>query len=198
MQNNNNISLECLVESLKENFNEENFVQLFNKFEPLFRKSEKVYNIPGFTQEEYYQEGRIALLNAISNYKVEKAAFFASYFKMVYKNQLLNIIRKQTAVKRGGNKIEVSIDQLCESDYTGRARVEEILEDRLGSNPEDLAVVKEAEDLFFKHLSKLEIEVMRRYLKAYSFDEIAEELGQSKDRVCNAYDRCRQKMRHLF
>lgn len=191
-------NIEEIVINLQKNYEEESFLMLFNQFEPLFRCSEKTYRISGYLREDYYQEGRIALMQAIKTYNIERAAYFASYFKMVYKNQLLNVIRKQTAVKRGGNRKDVSIDKLMESDYISRAKAEELLEDHIGTNPEELAVVKECEEEFFKNLSKLEIKVMRYYLRAYTFDEIAEELGQSKDRVCNAYDRCRQKLRHLL
>ncbi|WP_124057736.1 sigma-70 family RNA polymerase sigma factor [Vaginisenegalia massiliensis] len=188
---------EEIVARLQEEFNEADFLQLYNRFVPLFKRAAGMYVIYGYSKEDYLQEGRIALLVALDHFNQERTRFFASYLKMVFKNRMFNLIRHQIAAKRGGTQQDLSIESIVEDpdlDYLGSSS---LLMDHYLANPEEVAIVKSQEESYFKHLSDLELAVFKLYLQADDFMTIAQKLNQPYDRVCNAYDRCRQKLRRL-
>lgn len=61
--------------------------------------------------DDYYQEARISLVQAIRTYRLNSKAVFTTYFANVFKNRLLDIRRMHMTDKRIANfKVERSLD----------------------------------------------------------------------------------------
>ena len=94
------LSNEELVVMLQAEFDDEAFNELFYRFTPLYRKCFRQYPIMGFELDDYFQEGRIALMLVIEHYDIKGKYYVASYFARVYENRLINYLRKLMAKKR--------------------------------------------------------------------------------------------------
>ena len=56
---------EELVSILRKEIIDEAFEELFNRFIPMIYSVRSIYSVPEFQIDDYFQEGRITLLNAI-------------------------------------------------------------------------------------------------------------------------------------
>ncbi|MDO4431960.1 MAG: sigma-70 family RNA polymerase sigma factor [Aerococcaceae bacterium] len=180
---------EALAVALQDYWNEDQFDILFQRFTPLFKKCCHLYRITGFDYDDYLQEGRIALYKAIQQFDFERQSYFASFLQLVYKNHLYNLMRKETASKRGGAQGSLILD----------TEASEILQQYHYHQPESFAILHEKSQTYVSILSPLEKKVFLDYLACHDFAQIAADLHLPEKQIKNAYDRCRQKFkRHLL
>ncbi len=93
------------------NGDEEAFAALYQKYFPLLLRLKNTYYLRNYVTEDWEQEARIALYQALRTYEKSKGVSFGSYYKSIISNQIYSLLRKQNALKRRDQKDEVSIDQ---------------------------------------------------------------------------------------
>ncbi|MFR2689107.1 MAG: sigma-70 family RNA polymerase sigma factor, partial [Enterococcus faecium] len=98
------------------NGDEEAFAALYQKYFPLLLRLKNTYYLRNYVTEDWEQEARIALYQALRTYEKSKGVSFGSYYKSIISNQIYSLLRKQNALKRRDQKDEVSIDQKIETE----------------------------------------------------------------------------------
>ena len=71
---------------------------------------ENIYYLRNYVSEDWEQEARIALYQALKTYENNKGVSFGSYYKSIISNQIYSLLRKQNALKRRDQN-EISIEQ---------------------------------------------------------------------------------------
>ncbi|BDP54880.1 DNA-directed RNA polymerase sigma-70 factor [Enterococcus faecium] len=176
------------------NGDEEAFAALYQKYFPLLLRLKNTYYLRNYVSEDWEQEARIALYQALRTYEKSKGVSFGSYYKSIISNQIYSLLRKQNALKRRDQKDEVSIDQKIETE-----------------GPDFLAEITLQEPLaklvFIQYL--FGIRSMRQTIKevdtnvAYrwqgvDFVDMAECLAMDHKQVMSAYGRVKLKIKkHL-
>lgn len=161
------------------------FEIICERYSPLISSIASGYSVAGLDKNDFIQEGMLALLSASRSYREDRSTSFRTYAGVCITRRFLSLIKKS------GNKSTVPSDALVSLDEL------DILEsDR--SNPETVLLEKESSDALKKaitdRLSDFELSVLRHYLRAWSYSEIADKLGVSIKSVDNALQRIRKKI----
>ncbi|EGP4924896.1 sigma-70 family RNA polymerase sigma factor, partial [Enterococcus faecium] len=172
------------------NGDEEAFAALYQKYFPLLLRLKNTYYLRNYVTEDWEQEARIALYQALRTYEKSKGVSFGSYYKSIISNQIYSLLRKQNALKRRDQKDEVSIDQKIETE-----------------GPDFLAEITLQEPLAIQHLllkeaienceirfSKKEAQIFHYYMQGVDFAEMAECLSMDHKQVMSAYGRVKLKI----
>ena len=170
--------------------------ELITRYAPLVKGRTRAYaKGDGLDADDLYQEGMIALLKAVRNYRDDASGSFRTFAAVCVNNKLSSAVRAHMRQKNAPMRGYLS---LSESDVSS---------DRLPASlrqtdPEVLVIASEEsvdrnrriETL----LSPFERQVLRRYLSAYSYEDMARQLGSSVKAVDNALQRVRRKLRSVF
>ena len=173
---------------------EEAFAILYQKYFPLLLRLKNMYYLRNYVYEDWEQEARIALYQALKTYENNKGVSFGSYYKSIISNQIYSLLRKQNALKRRDQKDELSIDQKVETegpDFLAEITTQEPLA------MQRLLLNESIEDCEIK-FSKKEAKIFYYYMQGTDFKRMAEELSMDVKQVKSAYSRVKFKIKqHL-
>ena len=191
------MTIEALVVGLKKEFNTDVFEHIVNRYVPLYKSCFNQIKVPNYDLEDYYQEGQIIMLEAIDMYDPAKQHRFSGFFKLLYKNRIINLCRADQAYKRGGGIRELPLEYNSNKNHNEISVLDQI-ENHYHISAQDMIELKEVHNLFIDSLSSLERKVFFNYQKGDSVREIAKQLVISETQVQSAYDRCRKKLKDSF
>ena len=191
------MTIEALVIGLKKEFNTDVFEHIVNRYVPLYKSCFNQIKVPNYDLEDYYQEAQIIMLEAIDMYDPAKQHRFSGFFKLLYKNRIINLCRADQAYKRGGGVRELSLEYQSNKSQSEINLLDQI-ENHYHISAQDMIELKEVHNLFIDSLSSLERKVFFNYQKGDSVREIAKQLVISETQVQSAYDRCRKKLKDSF
>lgn len=166
---------------------EENFKALFAQYLPIVYSMEARYLIKDFDFDDWLQEGRIALNDAIQSYRHNQGTTLGLYYKMVFENRIRSLLRRQQAQKRLAQHKACSIERLSTDDFGSRFHYEPYVE-------EDLCICETLIAGDFS-LSPLEKQVLYYYIKGEEISVIAKQLSETSRAVQNAINRTKNKIR---
>ncbi|MGX7075936.1 sigma-70 family RNA polymerase sigma factor [Globicatella sanguinis] len=195
------LSNEELVVMLQAEFDDEAFNELFYRFTPLYRKCFRQYPIMGFELDDYFQEGRIALMLVIEHYDIKGKYYVASYFARIYENRLINYLRKLMAKKREKQLNLLSLNEPV-SLVDGKNEVYTYGDLLFEEGPDTLewVIAKDALEQLLEDLSELEkmVFIYRMMEEDNSVSNIAKKMNEDRRVIENALARCRKKCRQHF
>lgn len=195
------LSNEELVVMLQAEFDDEAFNELFYRFTPLYRKCFRQYPIMGFELDDYFQEGRIALMLVIEHYDIKGKYYVASYFAKIYENRLINYLRKLMAKKREKQLNLLSLNEPV-SLVDGKNEVYTYGDLLFEEGPDTLewVIAKDALEQLIEDLSELEkmVFIYRMMEEDNSVSNIAKKMNEDRRVIENALARCRKKCRQHF
>ncbi len=168
--------------------------RLIHRYAPLVRLRAKAFLQPDLDEEDLFQEGMIALLKAVRNYRENEPGTFRTFALVCVNNKLSSALAAHMRHKNAPMRGYVSLSE------------GEPLPESMGGitdiDPETLVIQnEEAEDRSRRIqnlLSLFERQVLQLYLSSYSYDEMASQLGSSVKAVDNALQRVRRKLRGSF
>lgn len=144
------------------------------------------YSAEGYEQNDFVQEGLLALLYACRTFDKNGSSGFKNYMSVVVERRFISIIRKSSAQKAVPKSALVQLDDLGDT-----------LED-LSQTPEELLMCREhlkmVLDKLKNVLSKTEFEVVMLYGNGLGYKEIAKKLSISEKSADNALQRARRKI----
>lgn len=144
------------------------------------------YSAEGYEQNDFVQEGLLALLYACRTFDENGNSGFKNYMSVVVERRFISIIRKSSTQKAVPKSALVQLDELSDT-----------LED-LSQSPEELIMCREhlkaVLDKLKNVLSKTEFEVVTLYGNGLSYKEIAKKLSVSEKSADNALQRARRKI----
>ena len=149
----------------------------------LVRMCARPFFLAGGDSEDLIQEGMLGLLAAIREFRPDRGARFATYAQVCVRRRIISAVRSASGGKHAPLNDYVSLELLSEE--AGEA------------DPEDLIIRREAlhalEADISESLTRLERQVLARYLEGESYAEIARAVGRSPKSVDNAVQRIRCK-----
>ena len=144
------------------------------------------YSAEGYEQNDFVQEGLLALLYACRTFDENGSSSFKNYMSVVVERRLISIIRKSSTQKAVPKSALVQLDELSDT-----------LED-LSQSPEELIMCREhlkaVLDKLKNVLSKTEFEVVMLYGNGLSYKEITKKLSIPEKSADNALQRARRKI----
>ena len=144
------------------------------------------YSAQGYEQNDFVQEGLMALLYACKTYDAHGGRSFGNFVSLIVERRFISIIRSSQSKKAVPDAMLVRIDAL-----------EEELTDVVGS-PEEQLVNREQLDQVLKRLNALlserEYEVLKLFASGFSYSKISQKLNISEKSVDNALQRARRKI----
>ena len=185
---------ETLAQRAK-NGDDEALADLIERYTPLVCMRARAYARGVMDVDDVYQEGMIALLKAVRNYREDTAGSFRTFAAVCVNNKMLSAVTAHMRDKNAPMRSYLSL--------SGR----EIPEDLLAAvspetDPEKLAIASEESAARNRRienlLSPFERQVLRLYLSSYSYEEMSRQLGSSTKAVDNALQRVRRKLRNVF
>lgn len=173
---------------------------LLEKYKPLVRqKTRKLFLIDG-DKDDLIQEGMIGLFKAVRDYQVGKDAAFRTFADLCILRQLYSAIKKSNRLKNQPLNSYVSIysDEFSDADeLAGDRTVISSGSDNI-ANPEAIMIDREnaidMQNKMFDKLSKMEREVLKRYLEGMTYQEIAADMEKSPKSIDNALQRIKGKI----
>ena len=173
---------------------------LLEKYKPLVRqKTRKLFLIDG-DKDDLIQEGMIGLFKAVRDYQVGKDAAFRTFADLCISRQLYSAIKKSNRLKNQPLNSYVSIysDEFSDADeLAGDRTVISSGSDNI-ANPEAIMIDREnaidMQNKMFDKLSKMEREVLKRYLGGMTYQEIAADMEKSPKSIDNALQRIKGKI----
>ena len=173
---------------------------LLEKYKPLVRqKTRKLFLIDG-DKDDLIQEGMIGLFKAVRDYQVGKDAAFRTFADLCISRQLYSAIKKSNRLKNQPLNSYVSIysDEFSDADeLAGDRTVISSGSDNI-ANPEAIMIDREnaidMQNKMFAKLSKMEREVLKRYLEGMTYQEIAADMEKSPKSIDNALQRIKGKI----
>lgn len=144
------------------------------------------YSAEGYEQNDFVQEGLLALLYACRTFDENGSSGFKNYMSVVVERRFISIIRKSSTQKAVPKSALVQLDELGDT-----------LED-LSQTPEELLMCREHLKMVLEKLkavlSKTEFEVVMLYGNGLGYKEIAKKLSISEKSADNALQRARRKI----
>ena len=173
---------------------------LLEKYKPLVRqKTRKLFLIDG-DKDDLIQEGMIGLFKAVRDYQAGKDAAFMTFADLCISRQLYSAIKKSNRLKNQPLNSYISIysDEFNDADeLAGDRTVISSGSDNI-ANPEAIVIDRESavdmQNQMFDKLSKMEREVLKRYLDGMTYQEIAADMEKSPKSIDNALQRIKGKI----
>ena len=185
---------ETLAQRAK-NGDDEALADLIERYTPLVCMRARAYARGVMDVDDVYQEGMIALLKAVRNYREDTAGSFRTFAAVCVNNKMLSAVTAHMRDKNAPMRSYLSL--------SGR----EIPEDLLAAvspetDPEKLVIASEESAARNRRienlLSPFERQVLRLYLSSYSYEEMSRQLGSSTKAVDNALQRVRRTLRNVL
>lgn len=170
-----------------EAFDDTAFEQVFQRYSPVVYNIQSRYYIRDFDQDDWLQEGRIALNDALTSYQQDRGTTFGLYYKMIFENRIRSLLRRQQAKKRLAQQQAVSIEKVGSDSFSERFLYHEFVEENICIS--EMFLTGEIE------LSDLEKRALYYYLKGEARGMIAHHVKESEKTVQNALNRAKNKIK---
>ena len=171
---------------LSKNGDDNAFNELAMRYLNIINFIARKYSAEGYEQNDFVQEGLLALLYACRTFDENGSSGFKNYMSVVVERRFISIIRKSSTQKAVPKSALVQLDDLGDT-----------LED-LSQTPEELLMCREhlkmVLDKLKNVLSKTEFEVVMLYGNGLGYKEIAKKLSISEKSADNALQRARRKI----
>ena len=171
---------------LSKNGDDNAFNELAMRYLNIINFIARKYSAEGYEQNDFVQEGLLALLYACRTFDENGSSGFKNYMSVVVERRFISIIRKSSTQKAVPKSALVQLDDLGDT-----------LED-FSQTPEELLMCREhlkmVLDKLRSVLSKTEFEVVMLYGNGLGYKEIAKRLSISEKSADNALQRARRKI----
>lgn len=169
---------------------------IFDKYKPLVRKKSNAMYLIGGDTDDLIQEGMIGLFKAIRDYDESKEASFYHFAELCINRQIYSAIEASNRKKHAPLNSYISF--YSESNEDG-VTVEELLGADCLSNPEEVVIAQESQEILLQKLraklSRFEQNVLDDYLSGMNYQQIAEKMGKSPKAIDNALQRIKGKIK---
>lgn len=170
---------------------------IIEKYKNLVYSIANKYFMIGAEKEDIIQEGMIGLFKAVKNFESNKQASFKSFADLCIKRQLITAIKTSKRQKHIPLNSYLSLNKNAYEEE-GETELINVLNVACIEDPLDTITNKETlENMEIKMqniLSGFEKDVLDKYMKGYSYNQIAERLNTHVKSVDNAIQRIKKKV----
>ncbi len=170
---------------------------IIERYKNLVKIKSRTYFLVGGENEDLIQEGMIGLIKAMKDFDITKGASFNTFADLCISRQMITAIRRANSKKYQPLNSSYSLNTFLLNEKNEEIEYIDLLESK-DKSPEEVLISYENTENIYKliesELSKLEKEVIHRYLKGNSYQEIAMNLDKTEKAVDNALQRVRNKL----
>jgi len=172
---------------------------LIRRYNGFVRLKASSYFLAGGDGEDLQQEGLIGLYKAIRDYRVDKDTSFRSFAELCITRQIITAIKGATRFKHGplNGYISFSHTPAGQDPDSGDCTIGDTLAASNVHDPANRVISSEGLEALVgvlgASLSKLEAQVLARFMEGESYESIGESLGCDAKAVDNALQRIRRK-----
>lgn len=145
------------------------------------------YYLLGGEKEDLVQEGMIGFFKAINSFNFEKNDNFKNYAIMLIQREMVSAIRKANS---SNNQVMSDSVYLDDTEFLSNNKYPEL--DILSEE-----TCNEISDEIKKNLSSFENQVVKYFLKGYTYTDIAKILNKTPKAIDNALSRIKTKLKYL-
>lgn len=181
--------------------NDDAMTFLMEKYKSLVLQKVRPLFLIGGDKDDLVQEGMIGLYKAICSYIPEKEASFKTFAELCISRYIYSAIKVSNRMKNQPLNTYISIYAPAFSVNNESSEIGFMIDQELEAaekNPEDIVISKEsavsALEQLFKSLSKMEKQVLNKYLNGMTYQEIAVQMNKTPKSIDNALQRIKTKL----
>lgn len=174
---------------------------IMEKYKSLVRQKTRPFFLTGGDKDDLVQEGMIGLYKAICDYLPEKEASFKTFAELCISRHIYSAIKISNRMKNQPLNTYISIYAPAFSTNNEPSEAGFMIDQELEiaeGNPEDIVIGRESavftQKQLFKSLSKMERQVLTRYLDGMTYQEIASDMEKTPKSIDNALQRIKAKL----
>lgn len=173
---------------------------IVQRYKNFVRSKARSYFLMGADKEDIIQEGMIGLYKATRDYNRDREVSFKSFAELCITRQIISAIKGASRQKHIPLNSYISLNKPAYDD--SERTLIEVLETEKNLDPEEVVINREqyalTKEVMEAVLSPLEWDVLRGYMDAKSYQEMAEEHHRSIKSIDNALQRVKKKMEVYF
>ena len=173
---------------------------IVQRYKNFVRSKARSYFLMGADKEDIIQEGMIGLYKATRDYNRDREVSFKSFAELCITRQIISAIKGASRQKHIPLNSYISLNKPAYDD--SERTLIEVLETEKNLDPEEIVINREQyaliKEVMEAVLSPLEWDVLRGYMDAKSYQEMAEEHHRSIKSIDNALQRVKKKMEVYF
>ena len=173
---------------------------IVQRYKNFVRSKARSYFLMGADKEDIIQEGMIGLYKATRDYNRDREVSFKSFAELCITRQIISAIKGASRQKHIPLNSYISLNKPADDD--SERTLIEVLETEKNLDPEEVVINREQyaliKEVMEAVLSPLEWDVLRGYMDAKSYQEMAEEHHRSIKSIDNALQRVKKKMEVYF
>ncbi len=163
--------------------NEQALEKVFNDYKWLVRSVANNFYLAGGDKDDLLQEGTLGLFFAVTHYDETKGAF-PSFAKICILRHIVDAVKRDSAQKNKPLYNYIELDQI-EDMATANTPLVGLLNKEYSQKIADVIKTK---------LTPVERSVITLFVKGFSYEDIAENIGKSYKAVDGALQRARKKL----
>ena len=173
---------------------------IVQRYKNFVRSKARSYFLMGADKEDIIQEGMIGLYKATRDYNRDREVSFKSFAELCITRQIISAIKGASRQKHIPLNSYISLNKPAYDD--SERTLIEVLETEKNLDPEEVVINREQyaliKEVMEAVLSPLEWDVLRGYMDAKSYQEMAEEHHRSIKSIDNELQRVKKKMEVYF
>ena len=173
---------------------------IVQRYKNFVRSKARSYFLMGADKEDIIQEGMLGLYKATRDYNRDHEVSFKSFAELCITRQIISAIKGASRQKHIPLNSYISLNKPAYDD--SERTLIEVLETEKNLDPEEVVINREQyaliKEVMEAVLSPLEWDVLRGYMDAKSYQEMAEEHHRSIKSIDNALQRVKKKMEVYF
>ncbi len=173
---------------------------IVQRYKNFVRSKARSYFLMGADKEDIIQEGMIGLYKATRDFNQDHEVSFKAFAELCITRQIISAIKGASRQKHIPLNSYISLNKPAYDD--SERTLIEVLETEKNLDPQEVVINREQyaliKEVMEAVLSPLEWEVLRGYMDAKSYQEMAEEHHRSVKSIDNALQRVKKKMEVYF
>ena len=173
---------------------------IVQRYKNFVRSKARSYFLMGADKEDIIQEGMIGLYKATRDFNQDHEVSFKAFAELCITRQIISAIKGASRQKHIPLNSYISLNKPAYDD--SERTLIEVLETEKNLDPEEVVINREQyaliKEVMEAVLSPLEWDVLRGYMDAKSYQEMAEEHHRSIKSIDNALQRVKKKMEVYF
>lgn len=173
---------------------------IVQRYKNFVRSKARSYILMGADKEDIIQEGMIGLYKATRDFNQDHEVSFKAFAELCITRQIISAIKGASRQKHIPLNSYISLNKPAYDD--SERTLIEVLETEKNLDPQEVVINREQyaliKEVMEAVLSPLEWDVLRGYMDAKSYQEMAEEHHRSVKSIDNALQRVKKKMEVYF
>ena len=173
---------------------------IVQRYKNFVRSKARSYFLMGADKEDIIQEGMIGLYKATRDFNQDHEVSFKAFAELCITRQIISAIKGASRQKHIPLNSYISLNKPAYDD--SERTLIEVLETEKNLDPQEVVINREQyaliKEVMEAVLSPLEWDVLRGYMDAKSYQEMAEEHHRSIKSIDNALQRVKKKMEVYF